>query len=297
MIIKYRAGRENTIADALSRSPRDPPPQCGIGQGEFQVAVVRSDQDISATLEADPEQTSEERTDYAGEQYKDRQLTEIIDFLVDGCLPEDSKRAKLVASQVAGFTLVDGVLHYVDDMNDHRCRVALLQHFHKQLLEENHRGLYGGHFSGGKLYNALVKRWWWRGMYTDVLAYCKKCPECVVVAGAGRQHRPPLHPIPIQRPFQIIGLDMEFSCTEIACSSLPRYVHKNGLWFTLFLIKRQGGSQSCCARRQCGSLVSLKNCCLIKALTFSPTYCWTYVSHLGLLSSTPPPTTRSVMAW
>ena len=52
-------------------------------------------------------------------------------------------------------------------------------------------------------------------MYTDVLAYCKKCPECAVVTGAGRQHRPPLHPIPVQRPFQIIGVDiMDLPCTE-----------------------------------------------------------------------------------
>ena len=52
-------------------------------------------------------------------------------------------------------------------------------------------------------------------MHTDVLAYCKKCPECVVVTGAGRQHRLPLHPIPIQRPFQIIGVDiMDLSFTE-----------------------------------------------------------------------------------
>ena len=31
-------------------------------------------------------------------------------------------------------------------------------------LEENHRGLYGGYFSGYKLYSTLVKRWWQRGM-------------------------------------------------------------------------------------------------------------------------------------
>ena len=32
-------------------------------------------------------------------------------------------------------------------------------------------------------------------MYSDVLAYCNKCPECVVVTGAGHHHWPPLHPI------------------------------------------------------------------------------------------------------
>lgn len=36
-----------------------------------------------------------------------------------------------------------------------------------------------------------------------------------MVTGAGRQHRPPLRPIPIQRPFQKIGVDiMDLPCTE-----------------------------------------------------------------------------------
>ena len=79
-----------------------------------------------------------------------------------------------MASQETGFTLVNGVLHYVDAKNDDRRRVAVPQHLQKQLLEENHSGLYGGHLS---------------------------CP--------------PLHPIPIQRPFQIIDDDMmDLPCTE-----------------------------------------------------------------------------------
>ena len=158
-------------------------------------------------------QTSEGVTDYASEQHKDRQLKEIIDFLSSGRLPEDSKRAKIVASQEALFSLVDGILYYVDPKSNQR-KVAAPQHLRKQLLEENHHGLYGGHFSGPKLYSTLVKR---RGMYTDVLAYCKKCPKCVIVTGGGHLHRPPLHPIPIQKPFQII---MDLPCTESGNNSV-----------------------------------------------------------------------------
>ena len=106
MIIKYRAERENKNADALSRSPRDPPPQCGVRQGDFQVAVVRSDDDFSATLEADPVQTSTEATDYAAKQCKYDELKEVVDFPSEGRLSGDSKRAKIVASQETLFSLI-----------------------------------------------------------------------------------------------------------------------------------------------------------------------------------------------
>lgn len=44
------------------------------------------------------------------------------------------------------------------------------------------------------------------------LYLCKRCPECAVVTGAGHS---PLKPIPVQRPFQKLGLDiMDLPCTE-----------------------------------------------------------------------------------
>ena len=50
-------------------------------------------------------------------------------------------------------------------------------------------------------------------MYSDVLAYCNKCPECVVVTGAGHHHWPPLHPIIIQRGlFRSMVLRVQLNC-------------------------------------------------------------------------------------
>ena len=83
------------------------------------------------------------------------------------------------------------------------------------MLEETHSGHLGGHFSGNRLYNTLVRHWWWEGMYADAQKYSKSCPECAIVTGGGRCHKPPLHPIPVQRPFQIMGVDvMELPQTE-----------------------------------------------------------------------------------
>ena len=41
------------------------------------------------------------------------------------------------------------------------------------------------------------------------------CPECATATGNSRQPSVPLHPIPVQRPFQILGVDiMDLPCTE-----------------------------------------------------------------------------------
>ena len=71
-----------------------------------------------------------------------------------------------------------------------------------------HRGVTGGHFSGKRTYNALAYHWWWEGMFVDAVKYAENCPECTIVTGTGRHNKPPLHPIPVSRPFQIIGVDL-----------------------------------------------------------------------------------------
>ena len=89
------------------------------------------------------------------------------------------------------------------------------QHLRRQLLEENNAGPLGGHFSGSRLYNALILHWWWERMYSDAVEFGKSCPECAFATGVGRRHNPPLHPIPVQRPFQILGVDiMDLPRTE-----------------------------------------------------------------------------------
>ena len=204
--IVYRAGKENVSADALSRSPRDPAPVEGIAQDETQVAAVAA-RDVPTLLQADPV-PSQSQDHYGIEQRKDPRLEEMMEFLGNGSLPSDGDRAKKLAAQEPLFSLLGDVLYYIDHKRENRKRVAVPQHLREQLLRENHKGLYGGHFAGQRVYNTLVRHWWWEGMYADAMIFCKQCPECAIVTGASRQHRPPLHPIPVERPFQKVGVDI-----------------------------------------------------------------------------------------
>ena len=45
-------------------------------------------------------------------------------------------------------------------------------------------------------------------MYSDVTEVCKSCLQCVIDNSSGRVNRLPLHLIPVQRPFQIFGVDV-----------------------------------------------------------------------------------------
>ena len=116
--------------------------------------------------------------------------------------------------QRSQFALVNGVLYYVEPKTS-RKRAVVPSHLQSRILQEVHSGNYSGHFSGRCLYNSLLPIWWWEGMFTDAEKFSKVCPECAVATGTGQRKKPPLHPIPVQRPFQILGIDvMDLPVTE-----------------------------------------------------------------------------------
>ena len=89
------------------------------------------------------------------------------------------------------------------------------QQLRVQVMEQYHGGPLGGHNSGNKLYNVLGSQWYWDGMYTDAVKFCRSSPQYAIVSGGKRNGKQPLHPIPVQRPFQILGLDiMDLPATE-----------------------------------------------------------------------------------
>ena len=67
-------------------------------------------------------------------------------------------------------------------------------------------------------------------MFADACQFARSCPECAIVSGGGKVLRPPLHPIPVSSPFQIIGVDvMDLPVTTLGNKHvlvIPRFLHK-----------------------------------------------------------------------
>ena len=154
--------------DALLRSPYGSLPAEGIAEGEVQVALIATE-DIATFLQAAA--LASTQVDYYSEQAKDPDLRMLIR---EGKLPENPTHARKVAAQESQYSLIDGILYYVHHGHDKRKRVTVPQHLRERLLQKTHGGRHGGHFSNRKLYNTLLRHWWWPGMHADVVAFCKR---------------------------------------------------------------------------------------------------------------------------
>ena len=214
--ILYRAGKENTNADALSRQPQPPAiSPCEESVPEVQVAPVTTGpgeleavHDLVSVEPNPPLSVSQQDISYSADQLKDASLVPLIRYLVDRELPEDKQEAAALISKASTFVMLNGILHHVDPKTPGTQQVVVPSHLRAKLMTEVHGGKMSGHFSEPRLYKTLSRSWWWEDMLKDAVEHCKNCPQCAIVNCHGKQLRPPLQPIPVERAFQILGVDI-----------------------------------------------------------------------------------------
>ena len=87
-------------------------------------------------------------------------MNEVIHFLENQELLSDDRQARKIASQLFLFAVLDGILYYIDHKRNHQRRVVVPKHLKERILEETHRGLMSGHFSGKRTFSSLARHWW-----------------------------------------------------------------------------------------------------------------------------------------
>ena len=156
--------------------------------------------DVNA-FEASPLQVKETSEELRQLQLQDIDLISYIMYLECNLLPPEEHDARKVVLGSKEYEIIDGVLHYENPLHPGHWCVVIPTILRSQLLEEAHAGVFSGHLSEKKVYDKILRCYWWYGIRADVRRFCQSCLNCATRKGPGRPVSPPMQPIPVKGPF------------------------------------------------------------------------------------------------
>ena len=146
--IIYRAGKDNTNADALSRNPVGSPRPESETITDVHVSAVQSvDLSCDELLCTCPAtQTAPDDDELASEQRKDAVSKQMLDFLLAGDLPDDPNEARRIAALAPLFAVVDNLLYFIGPKSKARKWCVVPEGLRRTLIEGHHSSPMAGHF-------------------------------------------------------------------------------------------------------------------------------------------------------
>ena len=196
----------------------------------------------TSLLSQDPAVQASLPASFVDNQMSDPECRQIIAFLRQKVLPNDEVQAKYLVKMADRFAVVYSVLYYVDPKRSHSKQAVILNHLRTGFMELFHCGPFAGHFSGQRTYSAMYSKFWWDGMFTDVQRFCKNWPPCTTVPGGPKVGQPPLQPIPVQKPFQLVGVDVvDLPKTDLGNKHVLVFQDVLSKWPKVFPIPGQKG--------------------------------------------------------
>lgn len=182
--IEHKAGKENVVADALSRAT---------------VNVVESDED--------PPLTENDRSTAAA-QGKDYYLSPIVLYLAKSKFPADASKREIsiIKEKSQHFKLVRSVLYRI---KDGRLLLAVPATQRQELLYAAHESLMSMHPGLTKTMLKLSEKYWFPGMRKEVGRHIAKCGSCQHKKNPKLPIRVPLKNQMAERPFQVLSVDFQ----------------------------------------------------------------------------------------
>ena len=126
-------------------------------------------------------------------------------YLENGTLPDSDVAARKLLLTADQFSLIDQTLYRAQSGG--QLLLVVPPSRRESLVQEAHAGTFSGHLREAKVYSQLQKHYWWPHMRADVQKLCRACLPCAT-RQVGRAFKVPLTPIPVQGPFDCVGVDV-----------------------------------------------------------------------------------------
>ena len=183
--IVYKEGKENVVADALSRRSDLRESEEKEGQGN----------NISVNVDGKMEMNSISVSNDGGK---------IIEEIKKGYTRDRACRRMLVNAK-APFSVREGVIYYEDE----RVYVPRKRALITQLLKEAHDSAVSGHLGVNKTLELLKRHFIWPKMSEDVYSYVRSCHSCQSNKSSNQRPAGLLQPLTIpSRRWQQVSLDL-----------------------------------------------------------------------------------------
>ncbi len=160
--IDYIKGKDNKVADALSRVP--------INQIQEQHMI--------------PENTLEERLKEIKKlQEEDQTLRQLMLYLITGEIPEELTNSSNFIMESKNYVMDNGILFHLHHQMNVRKKQVIKQlvipiSLRAEILYSFHDCPFAGHFGTKRTYERLYERYYWNGMWRDTDDWVKSCPTC-----------------------------------------------------------------------------------------------------------------------
>jgi transposase InsO family protein len=227
--IRYRPGKHNANADALSRMPRGEAEAVlqeitattclpMLEDVEVRVNSVHSeehDEPLQSTT-ALPRYTSEQLQEF---QEQDPALGRFRKFWGDGCRPSGRKirceprDVRLLLRQWSKVTEKAGVLYRKVIENGEALHQLLLPKCLQNMVMDSLHNQ-AGHQGSERTLALIRKRCYWPGVRKQVEKWCEDCQRCMFAKAPQPRIRPPIKSLIAQKPLEIVAID--FTMLELS---------------------------------------------------------------------------------
>ena len=203
LTIKYRSGKLQTHADALSRYPVDKPETEEIDEGRFlSLAALTAD---DAHLELDSKDAHiellwAEKTDYFQKLRAGQMLNSTWRYAFECC--ENG-------GQLGNFVIQDGLLYLQSTkFGETFQRLCVPEFARHKILRTFHNQTDSAHLGVNKTTNKITKRYTWPKMHHDIRKYVLSCGDCQSRKGLTTAKAGFLQCVKVERPFEKVGIDL-----------------------------------------------------------------------------------------